>query len=149
MTASGASESDVVSAIRRVLNFAGGFFAGLLLLPAAGLGVLAVVVLAASHQPNRLTEPFRLTTSGVDISRAGAAVVVVRRLADTIRQDCRDACDDLRLEDQRDDLLAVRVLDARGVCVACRDVPQTYLRPVARRWSVAGAPRLSIVDAGA
>lgn len=92
--------------MRRSLNFAGGFLAGLLLIPLVGLAA-AVVLLLSPDGWRRSEQASLLTTTGADISRAGGAVVKVERPADVLRQDCRDLCDDLRLEDKRGQLKAM------------------------------------------
>ncbi|MEO8113914.1 MAG: hypothetical protein ABI655_06010 [Phenylobacterium sp.] len=151
MTASEALESTTTSAIRRVLQFAGGFFAGVVLVPVGILAALAVVILTTALLPSKKSgpaEPLVLTTTGADISQVGGSVIEVRSQGGQLRQACRDVCDDLRLEDQRGELEAVRVLDAQGRCITCQDLNQPYrTAPTARRWSVSGRPSLSVVGA--
>jgi hypothetical protein len=129
-----------------VLNFAGGYFAGLVLAPLAIGLALAVVIAAVMFWPQKQTAAsprFLLAAAGRDISRAGGAVIQVRRSTDEVRQDCRDACDDLRLEGGRGALKAIRILDARGNCVSCQDMSSAYGARAAR-WRISGSQHLSI-----
>lgn len=148
MATSDTAQADMVPAIRRALGFAGGFLAGMLVVPTVLLAILLVLLLWPDSS-SRPAAPFLLTTAGADISRAGGSAVEVERFGDVVRQECRGACDDLRLEDKNGELKAVRVLDDSRACITCRDVSQPYQPDAAaRRWSVAGAPRLSIVGGG-
>ena len=150
MAASDIQERRLITTSRRIFNFAGGFFTGLVLIPVALVCVAGIAALLLSRLPGGHSPPAGprvLTTSGADISRAGGAAILVRRLGDRLRQDCRDTCDDLRFENEGSSVDAVRVLDVRGGCVACRDLSQPYeSAPTAKRLTVSGAP-LSIAGA--
>jgi hypothetical protein len=151
MAPSDETNARAISGIRRALNFAGGVFTGLVLVPLGGAITVVVLVLVFAALPTKATgpeAPFELAMTGADVSRAGGVAVEVRARGDALRLDCRDACDDLRLQDQNGDLDSVRVLDANGACVACRDVSQPYSGSASRRWSVSGTPKLAIAAGG-
>jgi hypothetical protein len=129
--------------VRRTLNLLAGFGVGLLLFPAlVAAGIL--IVMAWPKSEAGPTEPFVLAVSGADVSRAGGQVIEVVRTTDQLRQDCREGCDDVRLEDRRGGVESIRVLKAGGACVACRDVAGPYEASRDGRWTIAGDERLSI-----
>jgi hypothetical protein len=148
MTATENEDATWAQPLRRMLDFAGGFFVGLVVLPLGGALALTLLILVWP-KPTGSTAHFSLSSSGSDISRAGGRVLEVRRVGEALRQVCRDACDDIRLETHDRTVESVRVLDARGGCVACRDVTGPYQPEArARRWKISGAPQLAIVSNG-
>ena len=150
MARSDFEDTPRLSAVRQMLNFLGGVFVGLVLAPAGVLAAvtLFILILSITHPPNAPAGPFLLATSGADISRSGGSVIQVRRQLDEFRQDCRGVCDDVRFEDAKGELLVVRVLDARGACVVCRETSGDRPSAASERWRISGAPRLLITKGG-
>ena len=140
-------DGPLAKPITRAARFAVGFILGLLAVPAAvvGLGLVVIAGLAALGSGQVAGKPFLLTSSGADISRAGGAAMIVQRGSDTTRLDCRDGCDDLRIEDEDGGLEAIRVFGGNGDCVVCR-TPGDFQGP-GNSWSVSGHPRLKVAQA--
>jgi hypothetical protein len=85
----------------------------------------------------------QLVTVGDDITRAGARRVVL--FADFGTVTCNDACDDLWMNWRSPDTVVdVKVLDAKGACLACSE-PQYVTHGLLYRMKVAGRPGLKIV----
>ncbi|MEO8113913.1 MAG: hypothetical protein ABI655_06005 [Phenylobacterium sp.] len=82
------------------------------------------------------------------MSAGGGASVVVRNKRGALIQTCNGACDDLRYQAHDDENdYEVRVLDARGGCVAC-DQPRGVMGGYgawSQRWMIAGRRPLKIV----
>ena len=143
----------------RVFRFAGGVAAGLAIIPAfVALLLVGFICLATGysllaehlHQPrvSRGSKPARptITLAGRDVTHAKGAVVILQSDDRVVRQDCRDVCDDVTLEAPQD-LVSVRILDAKGDCVLCRENLRIWFRP--RTWMVAGQPKIALSERSA
>jgi hypothetical protein len=98
------------------VNFLSGFLLGVGLLAVAWLAL--IVVGYVDQSPRHAMANVRV--AGATLKHAGATALVLRDRYETLRQDCRDACDDLRVNDA--DALygySVEVLNARGDCLFC------------------------------
>lgn len=86
---------------------------------------------------------------GRDVSRHGGHQVVITNDAGTVRQICRDTCDDLHFQaESPDNSYGVNVLGKLGDCVACGPgayVTNGYGAPVTR-FRVAGTKRLDVME---
>ncbi len=126
----------------RVLRFAAGVAAGLLVLPLLGaLGLAAMYATAMvgdafSPSPSPSPRPW-LEVRGPDLSAAGAARIVLKDDQRLLRIDCRDACDDL--VETSGPPLRLEVLTAGGACVLCQNQNDGWGRRL-KTWRVHGRP---------
>jgi hypothetical protein len=88
-----------------------------------------------------------LVSRGADVSLGGGAALVVSNKRGLLAQTCRGTCDDLRYRAHDDETdYEVRVLDAKGACVAC-DQPRGVMGGYgtwSHRWLIAGERPLKI-----
>ena len=128
-----------------VLRYASGVILGVLAPPfiLASLALTWIVAMTLTHPAYDPAKPLRVAISGEAVSKSSGAVVVVDSGRAITRQHCRGTCDDLRIEDARDTLDVLRVLDATGRCVACLDPPDSGGEGDGT-WSVAGVQKLVI-----
>jgi len=89
-----------------------------------------------------------VTSVGADVTRhGGAKLIVANETGAKFTVTCRDACDDLRFRTlSGENRYGVRVLDAKGDCVACGPAVYTdagYGAPV-WVWRIAGQDRLNV-----
>ncbi len=73
-----------------VLRFAGGYAVGLIVVPVVMLGVWTVQARLRAPGP-----PGPFVSVGADLSRAGVRSVVWQQPRESLRQTCRDGCDDI------------------------------------------------------
>lgn len=89
-----------------------------------------------------------VTSTGADVSRNGGTALVIRNKRGSLVQTCNDACDNLHYQAHDDENdYEVRVLDARGACVAC-DQPRGIMGGYgawSHRWVIAGERPLKII----
>jgi len=115
----GADAPQAVATVGRMLwrgvRFGGGFFVGLLAIPAvvAGAGALLVLAVLVARRPAPPEGPVSVyTSSGAKISRAGAVTVVWEGRDEITRQICRGRCDDLAFRFEEPEAIEAR--DASG-----------------------------------
>lgn len=120
MPLTGADARQAVATVgRRMLwrgvRFGGGFFVGLLAIPAAvaGAGALLVLAILVARRPAPPEGPVSVyTSSGAEISRAGAVTVVWKGRDEITWQTCRGRCDDLAFRFEAPEAIEAR--DASG-----------------------------------
>jgi hypothetical protein len=120
-----------------------------------GLLAGAVSFLVGAGLLHAAMAPIRLSgfnvdvvSTGADVSRNGGVTLIIRNRRGSLTQICNGACDNLHYQatDDENDY-EVRVLDARGACVAC-DKPRGIMGGYgawSHRWVIAGEHPLKIV----
>lgn len=137
------NERSLRRRVLRLTAFRIGLVSGLL---AFGIVVSALYAMPAAD----FSDDFNVDVSvaGADVSAAGGAALVISHVRGAVAQTCRGRCDDLRFQafDDENDYV-VRVLDAKGACIAC-DRPRGIMGGFGRwshRWVVAGEHPLKII----
>jgi len=113
----GEAGSGARAAFGRTARFAGGFVVGVAAIPLVvgggfvvlGLGLMGIQNLSPSIA--NAIAPAAFWTSGVDVSQAGGANVIVERDGEVTRQTCRGRCDDLVYWSGAVDRVEVRAAD--------------------------------------
>jgi hypothetical protein len=127
----------------RLTAFRAGVLAGLIAF-VAGAGLLHVWLRPSTSEGFNVD----VSSAGADVSRSGGAALEIRHKRGAVVQTCRGACDDLRYEAHDDENnYEVRVLDARGQCIAC-DAPRGIMGGYgawSHRWRIAGGRPLKIL----
>lgn len=126
----------------RLLRFAAGLVAGVLLVPF--LAVVGVVGMTATTTigdwlgPEPPTRPW-VEVLGRDVSAAGGVRVVLSDEHQVLRLDCREACDDL--VEVGGPVRRLDVRNATGECIACRQREgSSWWKTRWKTWLVRGRP---------
>jgi hypothetical protein len=124
----------------RVFRFVGGFAAGVAILVAIEIGRVSLAT-----ETDRDASGLTVTTSGAAASARGGRIVLVRTARVLARLNCRDGCDDLRLDENGGAVMTIEVRDAQGRCLACADPNGKRPRRARDVWRVGDPSGLRLV----